>query len=170
MNSQLMRSGSASLLLHVAIKSISLNCEGLVNDVVIVNRELIFRFPKVEHGFKHLKNEARILRFLTNYITLEIPSLLYESSDVLGYRMIPEEALRRDLVLRLSEDDQQAVADQLAQFLKELHGVPIDELASFEMPIDDASGVEPIRSIARPIERYRTPSGSEGMVPHKLSL
>jgi aminoglycoside 2''-phosphotransferase len=122
----------------VAIKSISLNCEGLVNDFVIVNRELIFRFPKVEHGFKHLKNEARILRFLTNYITLEIPSPLYESSDVLGYRMIPGEALRRDLVLRLSEDDQQAVADQLAQFLKELHGVPVDELASFEMPIADA--------------------------------
>jgi aminoglycoside 2''-phosphotransferase len=122
----------------VEIKSLSLNRQGLVNDVIVVNRELIFRFPKVEHGFKHLKNEARILRFLKNYITLEIPSPIYEDSDVVGYRMIPGETLRRDLVLRLPEDDQQAAADQLAQFLKELHGVPIDELASFEMPTADA--------------------------------
>ena len=63
---------------EVAITSLSLNREGLLNDVVIVNDELIFRFPKHEYGFKHLRDEAKILRLLRNYITLEIPSPIYE--------------------------------------------------------------------------------------------
>ena len=123
---------------EVAVNSISLNREGLLNDVVIINDELIFRFPKHEYGFKHLKDEARILRLLQNYITLDIPSPLYETDDCLAYRMIPGETLRRDVLMKLPNSDQQAVADQLAQFLKELHGVPINEIADFEMPMADA--------------------------------
>ena len=123
---------------EVAINSISLNREGLLNDVVIVNGELVFRFPKHEYGFKHLKDEAGILRLLQNYITLDIPSPLYESDDCLAYRMIPGETLRRDVLMRLPECDQQAIADQLAQFLKELHGLPLNHMADFEMPAADA--------------------------------
>lgn len=76
---------------EVVITSISLNSEGLLNDVVVVNDELVFRFPKHEYGFKHLKDEARILRLLRNYISLEIPSPLYEGVDFLAYRLIPGE-------------------------------------------------------------------------------
>ena len=123
---------------EVAITSLSLNREGLLNDVVIVNGELIFRFPKHEYGFKHLKDEAKILRLLRNYITLEIPTPIYESDDVLAYRLIPGETLRRDLFMRLPEDDQQAIADQLAQFLKELHSIPANEISDFEIPVADA--------------------------------
>jgi aminoglycoside 2''-phosphotransferase len=123
---------------EVAVTSITLNREGLLNDVVIVNGELIFRFPKHEYGFKHLKDEARILRLLQNYITLEIPSPLYETDDCLAYRMVAGETLRRDILMKLPDSDQQTIADQLAQFLKELHGVPINEVADFEMPIADA--------------------------------
>jgi aminoglycoside 2''-phosphotransferase len=123
---------------EVAVNSVSVNREGLLNDVVIVNGELIFRFPKHEYGFRHLKDEARILRLLRNYITLETPSPLYEADDCLAYRMIPGETLRRDVLLKLPDSDRQAIADQLAQFLKELHGVPTDESAGFEVPPADA--------------------------------
>ena len=123
---------------EVTIHSASLNREGLLNDVVIINGEIIFRFPKHEYASKHLKDEARILRLLQNYITLEVPAPLYESDDCLAYRLIPGETLRRDMLMRLSNSGQQAVADQLAQFLKELHGVPVNEIAHFEAPLADA--------------------------------
>jgi aminoglycoside 2''-phosphotransferase len=123
---------------EVVVNSISINREGLLNDVVILNGELIFRFPKHEYSFKHLKDEARILKLLQNHITLEIPSPLYESDDCLAYRMIPGETLRRDMLMGLPDSNQQLVADQLAQFLKELHGVPIKEIADFEVPMADA--------------------------------
>lgn len=123
---------------EIAVDSVSLNREGLINDVVIVNGELIFRFPKHEYGFKRLKDEARILRLLRNHITLDTPSPLYEADDCLAYRMIPGETLRRDLLLRLPDSDRQAVAEQLARFLRELHGVPASALADFEVPTADA--------------------------------
>lgn len=122
----------------VTIASIRLNSEGLLNDVVIVNDEIVFRFPKHEYGFKHLKDEVKILRLLRNYLTLEIPSPLYESDDLLAYRLIHGETLRRDMLMRLPEDNQQALADQLAQFFKELHGIPVNEIPDFEMPMADA--------------------------------
>ena len=123
---------------EVVVNSIAINREGLLNDVVIINGELIFRFPKHEYGLRHLKDEARLLRLLQNYITLKIPSPLYETDDCLAYRMIPGETLRRDMLMRLSESDQQVIADQLAQFLKELHGIPINGIADFEVPQADA--------------------------------
>jgi aminoglycoside 2''-phosphotransferase len=123
---------------EVAINSININREGLLNDVVIINGELIFRFPKREYGFARLADEARILRLLKNYISLEIPSPLYEGDGCLAYRMIPGETLRRDMLMGLSEDDQQAIADQLAQFFEELHNTPIGEIAGFEIPMADA--------------------------------
>jgi aminoglycoside 2''-phosphotransferase len=122
----------------IAISSSTLNGDGLLNDVVIVNRELVFRFPKHEYGFNHLKDEANVLRLLKNHITLEIPAPLYESDDCLAYRLIPGETLRRDMLLRLPEADQQAVADQLAQFFKELHSIPVDAVSEFEIPMADA--------------------------------
>ena len=123
---------------EVSISSISINRDGLLNDVVIVNRELIFRFPKHEYAFKHLKDECRILHLLQNYISLQIPAPLYESHDCLAYRMIPGETLRRDTLWRLPEGDHQAIADQLAQFLKELHGTPVNDVRDFELPMADA--------------------------------
>jgi aminoglycoside 2''-phosphotransferase len=156
---------------EIAVNSISLNREGLLNDVVIVNGELIFRFPKHEYGFKHLKDEARILRLLRNYITLEIPSPLYEADDCLAYRMIPGETLRRDMLMKLPEDYQQAIADQLAQFLKELHGVPVNEIVDFEVPIADAlmkyeGWVDAYERIREKVLALLMPHVREGVTEH----
>ena len=127
-----------TVVAQLKIESISLNREGLMNDIVIVNDEVVFRFPKHEYSLNHLKNETRILQLLQKYISLEIPSPLYEIDGALAYRFIPGEALRRDVLMRLSENDQQAIADQLAQFFKELHSVPINGISGSEIPMADA--------------------------------
>lgn len=86
---------------ELKIESIRLNREGLLNDVIIVNAELVFRFVKPGFGFTDLLEEAKILHFLENYITLKIPVPFHESHEVLGYRLISGETLRRDqLILR----------------------------------------------------------------------
>jgi len=123
---------------ELKIESISVNQEGLLNDVVMVNGERVFRFAKTEFGFKDPLAEANVLHFLRNHITLPIPEPLYESRELLAYRLIPGETLRRDMLLKLSESDQQAVADQLAQFFRELHGIPVSEALEHQIPIADA--------------------------------
>lgn len=123
---------------ELVIETIRLNREGLLNNIVIINDQLVFRFAKRDFGFKNLQEEASLLRLLRNYITLQIPEPFYATDDVLAYRLIPGEALRRDLLMKLTERDQQTIADQLAQFFKQLHGVPVSEIADFKIPMADA--------------------------------
>jgi aminoglycoside 2''-phosphotransferase len=112
---------------EIRIESLKLNEDGLLNDVVIVNQELVFRFAKRDFYFKNLLDEANLLNYLQNFLTLEIPRPFYATGEVMAYRLIRGEALRRDILLRLPDSDQQAIADQLALFFKELHGVPLNE-------------------------------------------
>jgi len=123
---------------QLTLKSVSLNKEGLLNDVVIVNDELVFRFAKREFGYKDPQEEANVLHFLKKYITLPVPNPFYQSADALAYPLIPGVTLRRDVLMRLSEVDQQAIADQLAQFFKELHSVPVNEATDFKVLMADA--------------------------------
>lgn len=123
---------------ELAIDSVRLNSEGLLNDIVIVNDELVFRFVKIGFGFTDPLVEARVLRFLRKYITLEIPEPFYESQELLAYRLIPGQTLRRDQLMRLSDADQQVVADQLAEFFKQLHSIPLSDAAAHKIPMADA--------------------------------
>jgi aminoglycoside 2''-phosphotransferase len=117
-----------------ALENVSLNSTGLLNDVVIVNDELVFRFVKRDFGYKDPQEEANLLHFLGKHITLPIPMPFYQSPEALAYRLIHGTTLRRDVLMRLPEDDQQAVADQLARFFKQLHNVPVSEVSDFELP------------------------------------
>ena len=123
---------------ELKVESISINREGLLNDAVVVNHELVFRFAKTGFGITDPLAEAKVLHFLRKYITIQIPEPFYESQELLAYRLIPGETLRRDQMLKLAESDQQAVADQLAQFFKELHGIPLSAASEHEMPMADA--------------------------------
>lgn len=120
------------------IESASLNIEGLLNDVVIINGDFVFRFAKREFGYKDPREEAHVLRLLRKYTSLPIPEPFYESPDALAYRFIPGEALRRDILMKLSESDQQGIANQLAQFCKEVHSVPVNVTTNPELPMADA--------------------------------
>jgi len=123
---------------HLEINTLDLNQEGLLNDVVMVNDELVFRFAKRGYGYKDPREEAAVLRLLRNHVTLQTPEPFHVDPQVLAYRRIPGEALRRDLLMRLPEGDQQALADQLAQFLRELHGIPVREVEAAGVPMADA--------------------------------
>ena len=46
---------------EVSINSIVLNRDGLLNDVVIINGELIFRFPKHEYRLQILERLSQAL-------------------------------------------------------------------------------------------------------------
>lgn len=120
------------------VESISINNDGLLNDVVVVNGELVFRFAKSGFGFKDPLSEAHVLHFLRKYITLRIPEPFYESAELLAYRLIPGRTLRRDLLMKLSDSDQQVIADQLAEFFTELHGIPLSDASAHAIPMADA--------------------------------
>lgn len=119
---------------NLRIHSVILNENGQNNTVIEVNNELIFRFPKYQSGIKELREETRLLKFISKYITLEIPNPIYESLEsqtvgevFAGYRKIPGRAFDRQAVYSKGQEDLYAIANQLAQFLVELHRIPLQD-------------------------------------------
>jgi aminoglycoside 2''-phosphotransferase len=83
---------------ELTIEQMRLNQDGLLNDVVIVNEQFVFRFVKRDFGYKDPREEAEILRLLRPYLTLPVPEPFYVSAEALAYRLIPGETLRRELL------------------------------------------------------------------------
>lgn len=123
---------------ELSIETISLNDEGLNDNILIVNQELIFCFPKHEHALKKISIEAKIIELIKPYITLEVPNVFYKSSEVIAYFMISGVTLRKDVLMGLNEKVIKFVAEQLATFLQQLHSIPIDTSNS-DIPIADVS-------------------------------
>lgn len=122
---------------EISIENISLKDEGLNNDIIIVNEEIIFRFPKHENAADKLKKETKVIELIKNYINLKIPNIFYNSREFIGYFMIPGVTFRKDILLELDKETIQLVAEQVANFLKELHRVPVNKVVDVDIPISD---------------------------------
>jgi aminoglycoside 2''-phosphotransferase len=122
------------------ITSIRANTDGLVNDVLIVNEDLVFRFPRnSDWGKKLFTNEIKIIELARKYVGIPLPQFEYKSNDLAVYRYIKGDALRREDILKLSENEQNEIARQLAVFLKQFHEVPPSELEQNKIAPSDVN-------------------------------
>lgn len=127
------------------ILSVRYNGYGQNNDVLIINEVLIFRFPKYTHAIKKLKIETAILTEIQDDITLEIPNPTFQNLESLtvgqtfvGYPLITGEPLWQETLYNIHDDKTlDCLAAQLANFLKELHSVPITRAFACELPVYD---------------------------------
>lgn len=111
----------------LAISTVRLNTDGLANDAVFVNDELVFRFAKTDDARALLSHEIQLLRVVQRYVSLPIPIIEHHSDDFVLYRFIPGKPLYRHAILQRDEHDQQSIAEQLAAFLQEIHSIPLSE-------------------------------------------
>jgi aminoglycoside 2''-phosphotransferase len=144
---------------ELEITAVELNEQGQNNDVLVVDGEWIFRFPRYGQAQERLEIEAAILTAIEPYITLAIPVPVYLALEgraagtaFLGYRRIVGEPLWRESYRALERAPRSGatldrLAGQLAGFLKELHDVPVGEVtaavadAGHELPRDDTHEV-----------------------------
>ncbi len=127
------------------VEAVTLDVEGQNNDILVVNDEVIFRFPKYDQGVKRLEIETAILTGIQRYLTtVSVPNPIYVSlaktvgQAFMGYRMIRGELATADDFVTFKQDDiHQSVAAQLATFLRELHGVPVTEAININLPLSD---------------------------------
>lgn len=117
----------------LAIQSWRENHEGMVNDVVIINETLIFRFPKNDSwAVEDLHAEANILSFLRPRLEMPLPeSTIYDGKLIghsfMGQVMIPGQPLQQHDIYSLASRPQAALAEQLGTFLSQLHLMPVDK-------------------------------------------
>ena len=120
------------------------NDEGLYNDVLVVNDDLIFRFPRDADGIDNLEVEVALLRRIRPLVTLPIPDPTYASFTpravghaFAGYRMLPGEPLWQESFATIRDVAVvQRLAVRLAAFLRALHAIPPEVVADV-LPASD---------------------------------
>ncbi|PFE99292.1 aminoglycoside 6'-acetyltransferase [Bacillus thuringiensis] len=122
---------------ELQIKSAHVNEIGQNNDVLIINDNIVFRFPKYEKGIQKLRVETKLLEKTRPFITIQIPDPSYQRLQdevpgkvFAGYEMIEGEPFWKNTFTGINDEKQlQKLACTLAGFLKELHEIP---LSTFE--------------------------------------
>jgi aminoglycoside 2''-phosphotransferase len=116
---------------------------GRFNDVIVVNNEILFRFPRYEWLATSLAREVAILRGISNRLGLSIPQATYECANPVGaeafisYQMIPGTPLWREILESVDTQTLDALIAQLTSFLGRLHSVPPQEISQ-DLPNLDA--------------------------------
>ncbi|WP_002148466.1 phosphotransferase family protein [Bacillus cereus] len=149
---------------ELQIKSAYVNEIGQNNDVLIVNDNIVFRFPKYEKGIQKLRVETKLLEKIRPFIALQIPDPSYQrfQDEVPGkvfarYEMIEGDPFWKNIFTGINDEKQLLkLACTLAGFLKELHEIP---LSTFEgiMQYDSADMYSEINSLYSQLKYYVYP-------------
>lgn len=113
---------------------------GQFNDIVILNSEWVFRFPRYRAGVAALRSETRLLDALRGRLPLAVPEPVYRSFDppvpglaFMGYRRLPGEPLYAETLAGVADEwARDDLAGQLAAFLRALHSLPVADLHTSE--------------------------------------
>jgi aminoglycoside 2''-phosphotransferase len=110
------------------VTSARLNSDGMMNDVVVVNDTLVFRFAKNDHAKTLLAYEAQLLQEIERCVTVPVPRIEHCNDTYMHYRFVPGMPLYRHTLLRADTATQDLLAHQLAMFLQQLHAIPLSDL------------------------------------------
>lgn len=125
------------------ITSFKLNQHGQNSDVLVINKQWVFRFPKYDHVLEKFCAEVDLLQALQGRLPLPIPNPVYlhletGAHSFIGYKMIPGEPLWRETYWAIKDKQViESLVDQLANFLHALHKLPAGELLSKPLQVDD---------------------------------
>lgn len=115
---------------NLSLDRLEFNQDGMNNDVVIVNQQLVCRFTKADWAKEDLAKEVKILQIAQRFIDLPIPCLNHVEDDFVSYRFIRGEPLSRHQLLKLDSLAQEKLVGQLGQFYQQLHSIPGDVIAA----------------------------------------
>lgn len=114
------------------LQTVEFEGEGDFCKAYTVNGEWIFRFAWNEEGSRTLEREIRLLPELHFVVTLPIPDIRYSGHvpdtglAFVAYPRIPGLELTPERLLALDPSAQARCAQDLAQFLRELHSVGME--------------------------------------------
>lgn len=118
---------------NLKINTFEVNQDGLINDVVIVNDNFVFRFAKTAANAAILATETHVLDIIRPRIGVNVPNPIFKSVDCIVYPYLPGQPLLREMIVSSDQKTQQRIADELGQFLYMLHTTPILE-TSWHIP------------------------------------
>ena len=111
----------------VSFTNTTLITKGWDNDVVLLDNNYVFRFPKRENSKNRFPAEVKLLKYLATDSPLPIPAYNLISTEPAfgGYTIIDGKEMEPGLVKELDRNTQELIAKQLGDFLAFLHSTPL---------------------------------------------
>lgn len=122
------------LMPDLPLKQVEYNHEGLVNDIVIVDRQRVFRFARTDWACDLLQDEARMLALARKYSEIPLPDIDVLERDLASYPYLAGTPLLRDDLYHLPPARRQELAETLGRFLHRLHNLPAQVLEAHAVP------------------------------------
>lgn len=126
--------------------------EGQNNDLVVLGRRWVFRFPRHAAGVRRLPRLVAVLRLVRRHASVATPDpefVCLEPPRVgkafVGYALLPGQPLWHERLHALAQSDTasvEALAVQIALFLRGLHEIPLAEVEA-ALP-GEAAGYRPL--------------------------
>ncbi|MEQ3593332.1 aminoglycoside phosphotransferase family protein [Bacillus albus] len=129
---------------NLSIHSYKQNEEGWDNVAIIVNDELLFRFPRKQDYAMRIPLEKELCTRLSYSLhEIEVPQyhLFYrKDTDTIPfcsyYTLIHGEPLKTDIVIKLEDKELKIIITQLATFLATLHSIPLKQGTTLGFPVE----------------------------------
>lgn len=143
------------------------------NEILIVNEEVVFRFPRHQENAAAVLREAAVLRTLRGRLSIPIPEPVYIATDpdkgsgiFFGYCMLPGQPLSKTPLdihqILLDENRFRQVVSQMANFIRELHSIPPDSLGVDLPRSDTREDIEQLYSeVRKGLFNYMRPDAVE---------
>ena len=118
--------------------------DGQFNDILYINDDLLFRFPRYEEDISDFLREIKVLQRLQGHASLPVPNPIYVSAETrlrgnvfMGYKMLAGRPLFRETLNSIKDKSTlESFAQQLADFLYGLHHLSPAELG-LDLPPPD---------------------------------
>ncbi len=109
--------------------------------VLILDEALVFRAPKAPTSLSDVENEAGLLRHLERKLEVGIPRYIHQAADGSfgGYRLLPGRELDPGTFRKLSAEERENIARQIAAFLTSMHETPKSVARRHQVPEVDAA-------------------------------
>lgn len=109
----------------------------------LVNSAYVFRFAKHDAASKAARIERSILPLLQNRATVQTPLFLFggksdrTGQQFVGYRLLSGAPLDDTILKSMPLEEQTVFISQIADFCRQLHAVPVEQIALINMPVLD---------------------------------
>jgi len=107
--------------------------------VIILDKKLIFRFPKNKDYKKDFENEIQLLYYLKKKVNVGIPAYDYVSKNksFAGYKILNGLELKLSQFRHFPASEKEKFAKQIADFLSSLHTIPKSVIIKYNVQAEN---------------------------------
>jgi aminoglycoside 2''-phosphotransferase len=119
------------------LSRVEVNPDGEVHDIVVVNRERVFLFPKSDWARASLQQEREVLDLIRDAVAMPVPLLDQMADDYGSYPYLPGLPMRHDWLMEQPGQTQDRLAWHVGIFLRQLHAIPMRVLRQRRIPTSE---------------------------------